>query len=518
MTYNELRSLVELRAFSQKMVHELDYTSSVRNHIITTWVNSAYFMKQCRIHDVMIFKSESLYGYLNIGVNGNWVCGTSSLGEMECVTEEEFRAIEAGESLPPNRTLRICEYCGSLIRNAIELHEDSINGFVCDDCVHALGLVKCDDCGELHQCSSIVRVGDDGSERHIHLCGPCKKRYKSERRLIVCEFHRRVEVLDAHSSAVFLVGYGVVCPATPIVVGEHRCDICGEEHEAAFDVRFMSGKRVRLCRHCLEKYHWLIEPASFTKHSFDFKPEPLFMNSDGSYSREQMNGETYFGVELELDDPSREERLGDVVSVLSSSHEGLYVKHDGSLQDGIEIVTNPMTYEYAKNMFPWSFVLDCADYAGLRPSRRCGLHIHVSRNAFNGDDDVLKAVYIFNELYYDIADWSDRSSLAIDRYARESPIDFGYVRERLGCYDWQTLLLGCMTAQRDDRYVAVNVRNRSTVEFRLFGSTMDEHRILAYMRFVQNVIDLSNLLSFRELLTMSKGDLLMNLQWNELVG
>ncbi len=64
--------------------------------------------------------------------------------------------------------------------------------------------------------------------------------------------------------------------------------------------------------------------------------------------------------------------------------EHIYCKHDGSLEDGFEIVTHPMSLEYHEKHMPWAAVLQEAVSMGYRSHQAgtCGLHIHVSRSAF----------------------------------------------------------------------------------------------------------------------------------------
>ena len=44
----------------------------------------------------------------------------------------------------------------------------------------------------------------------------------------------------------------------------------------------------------------------------------------------------------------------------SNGLENLYCKHDGSLDDGFEMVTHPMTLDYHRKEMPWKKILHCA--------------------------------------------------------------------------------------------------------------------------------------------------------------
>ena len=65
----------------------------------------------------------------------------------------------------------------------------------------------------------------------------------------------------------------------------------------------------------------------------------------------------------------------------------MYIKHDGSIDEGFEIVTHPMSLDYHKNNMPWERIFEKAlamDYRSHQTST-CGLHIHVDRMALGSD-------------------------------------------------------------------------------------------------------------------------------------
>ena len=79
-------------------------------------------------------------------------------------------------------------------------------------------------------------------------------------------------------------------------------------------------------------------------------------------------GPRYFGVELEIDEGGEQ---GDYASqILSQANVGfterLYCKHDGSLSNGFELVTHPMSLEYHQEEMPWPEVLRTARSLGYR--------------------------------------------------------------------------------------------------------------------------------------------------------
>ena len=61
----------------------------------------------------------------------------------------------------------------------------------------------------------------------------------------------------------------------------------------------------------------------------------------------------------------------------------IYCKHDGSLEEGFEVVTHPMTLDYHQNEIPWKVVLTrlkSMNYLSHQ-ANTYGLHIHVNRTS-----------------------------------------------------------------------------------------------------------------------------------------
>ena len=103
-----------------------------------------------------------------------------------------------------------------------------------------------------------------------------------------------------------------------------------------------------------------------------YKPEPLFRG----------NGPRYFGVELEIDGAGEDDTSAQKVMEIANGNgvENLYCKHDGSLDDGFEMVTHPMTLEYHMKEMPWAKILQEAIRLGYtsHQTSTCGLHVHLS--------------------------------------------------------------------------------------------------------------------------------------------
>ena len=73
-----------------------------------------------------------------------------------------------------------------------------------------------------------------------------------------------------------------------------------------------------------------------------------------------------------------------ILELANEVEEHIYIKEDGSLSDGFEIVSYPMTLDYHKNNMNWWEVMKKALRMGYysHQSGTAGLHIHVNRNCF----------------------------------------------------------------------------------------------------------------------------------------
>ena len=130
-----------------------------------------------------------------------------------------------------------------------------------------------------------------------------------------------------------------------------RCDDCGRIIHR--DRAYWDGDDNAYCVSCWDEHCEVI-------HEYSYTPDLVFHGK----------GLRHFGVELEIDDGgtvnSNAQKLLDIAN---KDAENLYIKTDGSLDEGLELVTHPMTLEYHLNEMPWAEVLRKArsmDYLSMR--------------------------------------------------------------------------------------------------------------------------------------------------------
>ena len=299
------------------------------------------------------------------------------------------------------------------------------------------------------------------------------------------------------------------------------CERCGERIWTDDDC---GDENHTLCRDCSERYYdscadcgRLVEHGSLHHlesdaaegycescysrryrengvQSYCFKPDPIFYGA----------GLRYLGVELEIDGAGEcDDKANAIRRVANQDNTHIYIKHDGSLEDGLEIVTHPMTLDYHKNGMPWQAVVDTARQLGYtsHQSGTCGLHVHVNRDSLGNtyrqqDDTIARILFLVENFWHELLRFSRRTQSQLDRWAarygrKDEPQDV--LRSAKGSYN---------------RYTCVNLTPSQTIEFRIFRGTLKYNTIIATLQLVETICDVAAVLSDDEV----KG-----LTWSEFV-
>ena len=223
-----------------------------------------------------------------------------------------------------------------------------------------------------------------------------------------------------------------------------------------------------------------------------YKPEPLF-RGDGS---------RYFGVELEIDGAGEDDASARKVMEIANGNglENLYCKHDGSLDDGFEMVTHPMTLEYHMKEMPWAEILREAIRLGYtsHQANTCGLHVHVNRDAFGEseaeqDSVIARILYFFEKNWEELLKFSRRTPRQLERWATR----YGYKDQP------KELLDHAKKGYHGGRYTSVNLTNTDTIEFRIFRGTLKYNTLIATLQLLDRICDVALYLTDDQVKAMS---------------
>ena len=235
-------------------------------------------------------------------------------------------------------------------------------------------------------------------------------------------------------------------------------------------------------------------------HSYNYKPEPIFYGSEN---------DLYMGVELEIDKGGElDENAEKLLDIANNSRDRLYCKHDGSLHDGFEIVSHPMTLEYHMSKMNWKEVFEKAlemHYASHNTST-CGFHIHCSRYAFGEDsytqDAAIGRVVFFVEKHWnELVRFSRRHADALERWAARYATISPTTKETFKK----------AKDKRMGRYVAVNLENYETIEFRLFRGTLRYETFIATLQLVSEICNAAISMSDKEMENLSWSDFVLRI-------
>lgn len=218
-------------------------------------------------------------------------------------------------------------------------------------------------------------------------------------------------------------------------------------------------------------------------HSYSYRPSPFFFGS----------GKYHFGFELEVESRGNGRFHGAQIAQDSLGGHA-YLKEDGSLSDGFEIVTHPHTLEKYHHEFNWG-VLDKLKDTGYRSwnTRSCGLHVHVSRTAFGEGDpwaygisSATRSQLImqkqshelrFMKLIYD-------NQRQVERIAGRSNNQYATFSDKGNLV--RKIKQGYQT---NGRYSAINTENDDTIEVRVFKGSLRKERVLSALEFVHASVE-----------------------------
>ena len=263
-----------------------------------------------------------------------------------------------------------------------------------------------------------------------------------------------------------------------------HCDSLHRKNE--FILTDINNKRTLVCGKCASKIvechcgnHYIsglsgrCEICSDSETNimpYNYVPKPKFFKVEGE------KNPIYFGLEIEVDKGGKSNNMANYV--VKSTKENTYVVSDGSLDDGFEIVTHPMSKKYLFNFLDY-----CEDNTFKKLIERgyqseetdtCGLHIHIDR-CFDSCylDDFYRILYANKETVINLTRRDDRE---INRWSKIiHPSDYDDFEDYLS----------------DDKYVALNILHSKTYEFRAPKGSLEADVIKSQVELLEFLIELT---------------------------
>lgn len=252
---------------------------------------------------------------------------------------------------------------------------------------------------------------------------------------------------------------------------------------------YLESTDQRVCDDCYSQYEEeeRRRQAEGCLYEYSYKPYPMFYTTNGVFNEGQFHADPlartapFMGLELEME--SRGASIADAVLEIQSNLGAIvYCKHDGSLDDGLEMVTHPFLLEYMQRTD--LSVLTRLKRRGWRSwnTDTCGMHVHVNRGTFTGQAHLYRFAQLVYKNESTCKAFAGRESSYASFYDGHTP---GYIAK-------------VVKGQQFSSRGAVNMQNSDTVEVRIFKGSLKPQRVLANLEFVHSAVEYTRTLTVRE--------------------
>lgn len=336
------------------------------------------------------------------------------------------------------KSIPYCDVCEHFTHGEMITLDQPVYGYpdvkqVCTTCKQ-LGMRAC------HQCKLYVRTGGDDGNKHLRT-HPTTEKY-------ICKGCWDIEFVH--------------CP---------DCTRTGSRAKT----KHPDG----LCSDCVPK----------TFRRYHYHPDPRFLQLESEINP------LHFGIEMEIEvrpsvafgesyNPKKhhigelgEGHLTAIQRKYASELQGalgndFYFKSDTSLKCGIEIVSHPMSLAYINDIDLATDLQSLGKVFRAYKSSRCGMHVHLSKTAFGTDEHLANFIlfhYQNKEFVRFISQRRDNHYSVLGKHTKKHLKDQSAKKASL---------------QRD-RYEAINLKPKHTVELRYFKANLLAKRFLKNLEFVQ---------------------------------
>lgn len=263
-----------------------------------------------------------------------------------------------------------------------------------------------------------------------------------------------------------------------------RCPSCGRRKNVSQMANVTDVKYVLLCIKCTEGSGRYTKcprcNGYFNNHCTCMhqknRAEMLRYNAKvtAKYYKHSPADKILFGIELEVE--LNTAYLKDLKEV--DKYEWLYYKHDGSMNNGVEIVTHPLGWNWIKHnkeQFDPIFQLPKLGITS-RTNGTCGMHVHLPKNIFTS-----LHLYKFMKFFHDNADYIT--------YIGERTYDDMQRWSYFDKSDYKQLRKFSINKYGNERHSAINLANPETVEVRVFKGTLSKVSFFKNIEFTKAVYD-----------------------------
>lgn len=380
----------------------------------------------------------------------------------------------------------VCDDCGLYVKETTEV----IGGdCVCNTCIDDK-YASCDDCGKYELtgymlCADNITVCSKCSDNYSE-CQDCNKAYRSEDMHIYNDEPLCERCYD--SSYITCDDCGYV---------EHA-DNSHRTHNDRWICRSCREDNYFVCDECDELYHTEDEyydeynERSYCCNCHDGSSHGSCQIHDYSYKPSKWNmvgTGCKVGIEVEVvSRGSRAEASDETYEALENEigSDNFMFKEDGSLPSGgFEIVTHPMGLDYVEKF--GKALYSVREHIKAYHASNCGIHIHIAKKDF-GECDNSRKLHIAKYLLF-----FAKNREFIETIAQRGTTNY-WCHEKSGAACAAKASRG-----NGNRYEAVNLQNRDTIEVRIFRSNIAEDAVLRDSQFVLSLKDFAKKATLKKL-------------------
>ena len=352
----------------------------------------------------------------------------------------------------------ICDDCGELVEQDIT-YTTYDGRIICENCYENNDYYTCERCGKVVDDNHVVHIQDteeyvcdDCAEENYYQCMECGEWYSGNR--IITDSNNQHLCEDCYCDNYY----------TCAQCGEfvHQDDVCWDE---ATDDMY--------CEYC---YNTEIKSQFINSyHSNDDWTVHYTENEHNDYMSDKLT----LGLEIEVAGSAEhaEEFMDKVDNNL------IYLERDGSVA-GFEIITQPMTRQYATEVFTdkISKGFEFLKENNFKGHNAGGIHIHVGL-PYDNELDFMSCLLKLKKLLYNLPTHMQDLLLLITQRKSDN-----LKRWSDNTYCRKLTLQNCTL--QSNRYELLNIDSRTcTLEFRMFNSNLRTERIMKNIEVVLSLLD-----------------------------
>ena len=371
-----------------------------------------------------------------------------------------------------------CDNCGEVIDR-----DDAYctpNGEVyCEDCFNE-NCVVCERCGETiwNDDATEVQTGSDSSTQYW--CEECVRFYATQ-----CD--ECGEWFSDRLDYVYATWDGNRVCNDCIDNGDYTsCDRCGDWVHV--DDVFTDDNGDEYCPNCYEQER-RSQRAIYGYHDYPSGHHWYRLSRPNETDRYKF---LHFGIELEIDRGGEDgEKAREIKSTFNLRGDyDITCMHDGSLNNGFELISQPATLQYHLKDYGWQKAMKKAESLGYvsHNGGTCGLHVHVDREYFRGAFENPEDSFVI--LTQNNLDWlkafSRRKNWGYCTFMNRSD-GYEFTPDSFKGTDDNSALEYISSVRQNNRGhgVAMNYAGFATIEFRFFRGTLKFQSFAASLQLVE---------------------------------